>query len=90
MTEIVAYEMQFLSKTIPKTDIKLEKFREDLIVNKNYQNDGIGRKLLFWAIKHIRNNNDKPIILHVAEWNKNALKLYLDNGFKISKIEKVR
>lgn len=151
--EIIAYEMEFLNKTIEDVDIDLEEFRDDfyseyekiynqcffdmrkslnvepynfyssieqlddkkqniyvlfngntvlgsvacyeneiddLIVNKEYQNNGIGRKLLLWAIKHIRNNNYNPITLHVAKWNENALKLYLDNGFKISNIEKVR
>ena len=50
----------------------------------------IGQKLLLWAIEHIRKNNNKPITLHVAKWNEKALKLYLDNGFEISKIEKIR
>jgi ribosomal protein S18 acetylase RimI-like enzyme len=153
MVEIIAYEMQFLDKTVQETDIKLEAFKDefyseyekvynecfremrkaldvepynfysgieqldnkkqnlylllndstiagsvacygneidDLIVNKSYQNKGIGKQLLLWAIKHIRNNNYDSIILHVAKWNEKALKLYLDNGFKISKIEKVR
>ena len=63
---------------------------DDLIVNKAYQNKGVGRKLLLWAIEHIRSNNDEPIVLHVAKWNEKALKLYLDNGFEISKIEKIR
>ena len=63
---------------------------DDLIVNKTYQNNGLGRKILLWAIKNIRNNSDEPIVLHVAKWNEKALKLYLDNGFKISKIEKIR
>ena len=48
---------------------------DDLIVNKAYQNKGIGRKLLLWAIEHIRSNNDEPIVLHVAKWNETSLKL---------------
>lgn len=151
--EIIAYEMQFSSKTVQESDINLESFSDDfyseyekiynecffdmrkslnvepynfyssieqldnkkqniyilwegntligsvacygneiddLIVNKAYQNKGIGRKLLLWAIEHIRSNNDEPIVLHVAKWNEKALKLYLDNGFEISKIEKIR
>lgn len=153
MIEIIAYEMQFSSKTVQESDINLESFSDDfyseyekiynecffdmrkslnvepynfysaieqldnkkqniyvlwdgdtligsvacygneiddLIVNKAYQNKGIGRKLLLWAIEHIRSNNDEPIVLHVAKWNEKALKLYLDNGFEISKIEKIR
>jgi len=153
VVEIIAYEMQFLGRTVQEVDIKLEAFRDefyseyekvynecfmemrktldiepynfysgivqldnkkqniyvlwndntvigsvacygneidDLIVNKSYQNNGLGKQLLLWAIKHIRKNNDDPIILHVAKWNEKALKLYLDNEFKISEIEKVR
>ena len=153
MIEIIAYEMQFSSKTVQESDINLEAFSDDfyseyekiynecffdmrkslnvepynfysaieqldnkkqniyvlwdgdtligsvacygneiddLIVNKAYQNKGVGRKLLLWAIEHIRSNNDEPIVLHVAKWNEKALKLYLDNGFEISKIEKIR
>ena len=153
MIEIIAYEMQFSSKTVQESDINLESFSDDfyseyekiynecffdmrkslnvepynfysaieqldnkkqniyvlwdgdtligsvacygneiddLIVNKDYQNKGVGRKLLLWAIEHIRSNNDEPIVLHVAKWNEKALKLYLDNGFEISKIEKIR
>ena len=62
---------------------------DDLIVNKNYQNKGVGRQLLFWAIGHIRNNDNEPIVLHVAKWNQKALKLYLNSGFEINKIEKI-
>lgn len=29
-------------------------------------------------------------VQHVAKWNEKALKLYLDNGFKASRIEKIR
>ena len=46
---------------------------DDLIVNKAYQNNGLGRKILLWAIKNIRNNSDEPIVLHVAKWNEKAL-----------------
>lgn len=62
---------------------------DDLIVNKKYQHKGYGRKLLLWAINYIRTYSSEPITLHVADWNKNALKLYTDNGFVISKIEKI-
>ena len=34
--------------------------------------------------------DENTIILHVAEWNQNAVKLYLKNGFCIKKKEKVR
>ncbi len=32
----------------------------------------------------------EEIILHVAEWNQKAVKLYLKNGFSIRKRERVR
>lgn len=63
---------------------------DDLIVNKKYQNKGIGKQLLFWAIKYIRNINNDPIALNVAKWNDKALRLYLNNGFEINKIKKIR
>lgn len=63
---------------------------DDLIVNKRHQNKGIGKQLLFWAIKYIRNINNDPIALNVAKWNDKALRLYLNNGFEINKIKKIR
>lgn len=63
---------------------------DDLFVNIKETKKGYGRKLLLWAVKHIREKNDLPITLHVAEWNKGALKLYEDAGFKIKNKERVR
>ena len=63
---------------------------DDLIVGKSFQGQGIGQKLLLWGMNHIKEQGYKEIILHVAEWNQNAVKLYLKNGFSIKKKEKVR
>lgn len=63
---------------------------DDLIVEKSLQGQGIGQKLLFWGINHIKEQGYEEIILHVAEWNQNAVKLYLKNGFSIKKKERVR
>lgn len=63
---------------------------DDLIVEKSFQRQGIGQKLLFWGINHIKEQGYEEIILHVAEWNQNAVKLYLKNGFSIKKKERVR
>lgn len=63
---------------------------DDLIVEKSFQRQGIGQKLLFWGINHIKEQGYEEIILHVAEWNQNAVKLYLKNGFRIKKKERVR
>lgn len=58
---------------------------DDLIVNKRFQNRGYGRALLLWAIRHIRTHTDEPITIHVAEWNQNAIRLYKENGFVVTK-----
>ncbi len=63
---------------------------DDLIVEKSFQGQGIGQKLLFWGINHIKEEGYEEIVLHVAEWNQNAVKLYLKNGFSIVKRERVR
>ncbi len=62
---------------------------DDLIVAKSFQGQGLGQKLLLWGINHIKEQGYEEIILHVAEWNQNAMKLYLKNGFSIKKREKV-
>ena len=63
---------------------------DDLIVEKSFQGQGIGQKLLLWGMNHIKEQGYEEIILHVAEWNQNAVKLYLKNGFSIRKRERVR
>lgn len=63
---------------------------DDLIVNKPFQRQGLGKKLLLWGMYHIKEQGYDEITLHVAEWNRNAIKLYLKTGFDIKKKEKVR
>lgn len=63
---------------------------DDLFVNKSFQRQGLGQKLLLWGMNHIKGQGYDDIILHVAEWNKDAVNLYLKTGFKIRKREKVR
>jgi len=63
---------------------------DDLIVNKKFQHRGYGKKLLLWGMQHIRERNNEPITLHVAKWNNNALMLYKEAGFEITKVEKIR
>lgn len=58
---------------------------DDLIVNKAYQGKGCGKKLLMWAVNHIREYTSGPITLTVAEWNQRAVKLYTRSGFVIKK-----
>ena len=63
---------------------------DDLFVDKSFQRQGLGRKLLLWGINHIKEQGYNEVILHVAEWNQNAVKLYLETGFTIQKKERVR
>ncbi|MDE6593138.1 MAG: GNAT family N-acetyltransferase [Oscillospiraceae bacterium] len=63
---------------------------DDLIVSKAFQGRGIGEKLLLWGINRIQMQGYEEVMLHAAEWNKNAVRLYLKNGFKVIKKEKIR
>ena len=62
---------------------------DDLFANRIYAQKGYGRKLLVWAMHHIREQGFREIVLHVAEWNEYALKMYKDMGFEISKRERL-
>lgn len=62
---------------------------DDLIVAKEFQRQGYGTRLLLLAISKIQEDALSPIILHVADWNKNAIHMYLSNGFEIVKTETV-
>lgn len=63
---------------------------DDLFVNKVFQRRGLGQKLLLWGMNRIKEQGYDEIILHVAEWNQTAVKLYLKNGFVIQKKEQIR
>lgn len=63
---------------------------DDLIVNKQFQRQGLGQKLLLWGMNRIKEQGYDESVLHVAEWNQAAVKLYLKNGFVIQKVEKIR
>ena len=54
---------------------------DDLIVEKRYQRAGYGEALLQFAISYMQSNNISPIVLHVADWNQGAIKMYMKNGF---------
>lgn len=60
---------------------------DDLIVKKSSQRMGYGKGLLQFAIFYLQRNNISPIILHVADWNQGAIKMYLKAGFSIVKTE---
>ena len=63
---------------------------DDLFVAKAFQRQGLGRKMLLWGINHIKKQGYDEITLHVAKWNQDAVKLYLEAGFTIHKEERVR
>ena len=97
MREIIAYEMSFKGSLAYSGDLSCIPFEEkywneldDLIVGKPFQNQGLGQKLLLWGMNHIKEQGYDEIILHAAEWNQNAVRLYLKNGFTVQKKEKVR
>lgn len=55
---------------------------DHLFVNVKYQNQGYGKKLLTFAVSLILKAGLKDITLCVADLNKKAIQLYLNNGFK--------
>ena len=54
---------------------------DDLIVAQEFQNKGYGKQILLWALENIKSDE---IILHVAQWNQKAIRLYEKNGFQIT------
>ena len=60
---------------------------DDLFVASAFRGEGYGMKLLLWGMHHIREQGHGEIVLHVAEWNGAAVKMYLDAGFVIRKEE---
>ena len=63
---------------------------DDLFVAREYQGRGYGRQLLLWGMHRIRRENNGPITLHVADWNRRAIEMYKRVGFEITNTEKVR
>ena len=60
---------------------------DGLIVEECFRRQGIGQALLRFAIAQQQKRKHSPITLHVAEWNQNALQLYLNNDFVITESE---
>lgn len=63
---------------------------DDLFVAAPFRGQRLGRKLLLWGVGRIREKGFDEVILHVAEWNRGAVKMYSDAGFVIKNREKVR
>ncbi len=60
---------------------KKQMFIEDLIVDENYRNKGIGKALLQDAVNYARNNDCEVIELTSYIDNDKAHKFYQNNGF---------
>lgn len=60
----------------------------DIVVNENYRNNGYGTMLFKAALKEITENNCDNVTLEVDKTNKNAIKFYENNDFKIVSIRK--
>ncbi len=54
---------------------------DDLIVAPEYQGQGYGKQILLWALEQM---HGEQILLHVAEWNERAVRLYKKCGFEIT------
>ncbi len=54
---------------------------DNLVVAREYQNQGFGTKLVLWGMERIREQNGEPITLSVVEWNKKAKRIYDALGF---------
>ena len=57
---------------------------EDLVVDKNYNGQGIAKELLAYTIQIAKDNNCYKIIL---DFNKNIIKFYEKSGFKEKDIQ---
>lgn len=63
---------------------------EDLIIDKEHRNKGLGTKLIKHAISHCQNNDYKRITLLTDITNKNAQKFYSKMGFEASSMVVMR
>lgn len=63
---------------------------DDLIVGREFRRKGYGAMLLRFAVSRMQKAGTAPIVLHVAEWNQLAVKLYLSGGFRIRETEIIR
>ena len=59
-----------------------------IAVDKNYQNKGIGGKLLQEIINTAKKNNVLSISLEVDEFNEKAINFYKNKGFVVTNIRK--
>ena len=62
---------------------------DDLFVSDSFRRKGYGRKILIWAMDQLASRGVEEFVMHVAEWNAGAVKLYLDEGFEIAKKDQI-
>ena len=62
---------------------------DDLFVCDSFRHKGYGKQLLIWAMNHLSSCGYNEMVIHVAEWNRNAVQMYMDAGFKIVKTEDI-
>ena len=55
---------------------------DNIVVDEEYQNKGYGKKLLDYIIKYTKDEKYSDIELYVYCFNKKAIKLYEEYGFK--------
>ncbi|UCG69606.1 MAG: GNAT family N-acetyltransferase [Thermoplasmata archaeon] len=55
---------------------------EDMIVSESFRGKGIGKKLLNYAIKHVKTKDIKEIEIDVGDNNEVGLRFYKEQGFK--------
>ena len=63
---------------------------DDLTVRKDHRRRGFGRRLLRFGMTKILENGYSEVVLHAAEYNAAAVRMYLDEGFVITSKQKVR
>lgn len=63
---------------------------DDLVVKQKFQGQGYGKKLLLYGMERIRCRSSEPIVLHVTEWNRQAVQMYQNTGFERTKTITIR
>jgi len=64
-----------------------DNYIERLFVSVKHQKQGYGKQLLNFGIAYLQDKGINDITLSVADFNKGALQLYLDNDFIINNTE---
>jgi len=62
---------------------------DDLFAAEAYRGQGFGTRLLRYAVSYLQKQNADRIFLHVADINKAAVSLYMNNGFIITEAEEI-